>query len=157
MNKLKLRPLLLLFTLPLLLNCQGQEQPAEGSFTVPEELDSKAALKFRQYAVQGQILYQQHCTNCHQQDGSGLGELIPPLAQSDFLLNNKGHALCIIRHGMEGPVVVNGVQYNQPMPANPALTDIEIAEIATYILNSWGNEGGFVSVQEAEERLNQCK
>lgn len=153
MSKLQLLPLVLLL---FLFSC-GEEKPAEGSFTVPENLEGEAALKFRQYAVQGQILYQQHCSNCHQTDGRGLARLIPPLAQSDFLLNHREQVLCIIRHGMEGPVVVNGIEFNQPMPANPTLTDIEIAEITTYILNSWGNKGGFVSVQEAEELLNNCR
>ena len=154
----KINYLLLLIFLPLFLSsCGGEEKPVEGSFTIPENLDDKTTLKFRQYAVQGQILYQQHCANCHGADGRGLARLIPPLAQSDFLLNHKERVLCLIRHGMDGPVVVNGVEYNQPMPPNQGLTDIEIAEIATYILNSWGNEGGFVSVQETGALLNNCK
>lgn len=146
-----------LLTAGLLTACDiGQETSSE-SFKIPEGLDNPTELKFRQYAIQGRKLYRQHCANCHQPAGGGLGRLIPPLAGSDFMEKNKENVLCIIRWGMEGPVVVNGVEYHQPMPANPQLKDIEIAEIATYIFNAWGNEGEFVQVQQAQEWLRECE
>ncbi len=132
-----------------------QEEKNPGAFTIPEGLDKATEFKFRQYAVQGRQLYEQHCANCHKTDGSGLGALIPPLAQSDYL-KNRNQVLCIIRHGMNGVLVINGTEYNQPMPANPQLTPIEIAEIATYIYNSWGNQGGLIAVDEANEALENC-
>lgn len=136
---------------------QEGERENKGSFTVPDTLDNATKLKFRQYAVQGRLLYEQHCANCHQADGTGLGRLIPPLAQADYLQKNRNQVLCIIRHGLKGSVVVNGQEYNQPMPANPQLTAIEIAEIATYIMNAWGNQGSFIEVGEAREILNNCQ
>lgn len=51
----------------------------------------------------------------------------------------------IILNGMKGPIQVNGVEYNQPMPANPKLNQTEVLEILTYITNSWGNEYGGVA------------
>lgn len=154
-----LRQLIFLFLLITTMSACNQEQEREnkGSFTVPEGLEKTTELKFRQYAVQGRLLYEQHCANCHQADGTGLGTLIPPLAQSDYLQNNRHQVLCIIRHGMKGPMMVNGQEYNQPMPANPQLTDIEIAEIATYIFNAWGNQEGFVEVSEAKKVLKNCQ
>lgn len=153
----------LLFALFLFFSCllsacnTEQEQESSANFTVPEGLDRTTEQRFRQYAVQGRALYEQHCANCHQADGTGLGRLIPPLAQSDYLQKHEEQVLCIIRYGVKGPLLVNGIEYNQPMPANPQLTDIEIAEIATYIFNSWGNSEGFVRVQEAKATLNDCR
>ncbi len=112
--------------------------------------------KFKQYYLQGQLLYQKHCSNCHQPDGSGLKNLYPPLALSDFLKNNPEKTLCLMRYGLTGEVVVNNITFNQPMPGIPTLTDLEIAEIATYIYNSWGNAKGLVEVQEAERVLRSC-
>lgn len=152
-----------LFILLLFLSCflpacnTEQEQEGSANFTVPEGLDRATEQRFRQYAVQGRALYEQHCANCHQADGTGLGTLIPPLAQSDYLQKNEEQVLCIIRYGAKGPLLVNGIEYNQPMPANPQLSNIEIAEIATYIFNSWGNSEGFVRVQEATETLQDCR
>lgn len=156
----KLRPvhIIALLLLSGLLACNSQQESSgSAAFRIPEGLDREAELKFRYYAVKGRTLYQQHCANCHQEDGSGLARLIPPLAKADYLQINKEKVMCIIRHGMEGSIVVNGKEYNQPMPANPQLKDIEIAEITSYILNAWGNQGEFVTVQQAKEWLQTCE
>jgi mono/diheme cytochrome c family protein len=69
---------------------------------------------------------------------------------------NFEQVLCLMRNGIQGEVPVNGVQYNQAMPGVPTLTDLEIAEIATYIYNAWDNERGLIDVKEAERILNTC-
>lgn len=135
----------------------GDETEAGKSFHVPEGLNNREEIRFRQYAVQGRLLYVQHCSNCHQDDGSGLSRLIPPLAKADYLMQNPQKAACIIKCGHEGSMVVNGTEYNQPMPANPQLKDIEIAEITTYILNAWGNKGDFIDVKQAQLWLKNCE
>jgi len=112
--------------------------------------------KFTNYFRQGELLYTKHCSNCHQADGSGLGRLYPPLKQSDYMNENFEQVLCLMRNGIRGELTVNGVQYNQAMPGVPTLTDLEIAEIATYIYNAWGNEYGLIDVKEAERILNTC-
>ena len=48
-----------------------------------------------------------------------------------------------------GEIVVNGETYNMPMPAQ-AVTDQEAADVMTYVLNSWGNNGGTVSVERVK-------
>lgn len=121
-----------------------------------QDLSRSEQLRYEQYMIQGQLLYRTHCGNCHQDDGTGLGELIPPLSQSDYLLSDQNRTLCIIKYGIEGEMTVNGVSYQQPMPANPALSDIEIAQIATYIYNSWGNEEGYIPVKAVTTQLNTC-
>jgi nitrite reductase (NO-forming) len=55
----------------------------------------------------------------------------------------------IILHGLQGPVTVNGKDYTSVMPPMSQLTDDEVANISTYVLNSWGNPGGHVSKAEA--------
>ena len=89
---------------------------------------------------QGKLLYEANCQNCHQADGQALAGLIPPLAGSDYLIINKDKLACIIRNGLDGEIIVNGVSYNQPMPANTLLTEIQISNIINYINNEWGNK-----------------
>lgn len=113
--------------------------------------------KFRQYYNKGQQLYTQHCANCHQDDGTGFKAIYPPLKNADYLVNNIDQVLCIMKYGASGEMVVNGVTFNQAMPGVSSLTPLEIAEIATYVYNSWGNERGIVSVQEAEQVLGRCE
>ena len=117
---------------------------------------SKKDIQGRQYYVQGEQLYLKHCSNCHQKSGKGLGLLYPPLAQSDYMQDQKEAVLCLIKNGKAGELTVNGKVYNQPMPAFPLLTDLEIAEIATYIYNAWGNEGGQVDLLQVGEALKNC-
>ena len=112
--------------------------------------------KFNQYYVQGEKLYIKHCSNCHQVDGTGLGRVYPPLNTSDYMQNNFRDVICLIRHGKTGELIVNGQQFNQPMPGMPSLSDLEIAEIATYIYNTWSHERGIVEVKEATAVLTDC-
>ncbi|MEX2565553.1 MAG: cytochrome c, partial [Cyclobacteriaceae bacterium] len=110
-------------------------------------------LKTRQYAVEGQNLYLQYCSNCHQKDGSGLKQLIPPLAGADYMLNDVKNTLYVIKNGIKGEIMVNGKAYNQPMPSNPRLTKLEIAQIATYIYNVWGNNKGLIDLETVDASL----
>ncbi len=124
---------------------------------VPSNNDKPSgSSKYQQYYVQGGILYTNYCSNCHQVDGSGLGRLYPPLNKSDFLTNHFPDVVCLIKNGKRGELVVNGVMYNQPMKGNPALTDLEVAEIVTYIYNTWSNQKGLIEVAQITSLLNAC-
>ena len=110
-------------------------------------------LKTKQYAIHGKTLYDNLCANCHQTDGSGLGKVIPPLAGSDYMKEDIGRTIRIIKFGLEGDIMVNGITYNQPMPPNPQLTHLEISENATYIYNVWGHREGLIPVETVREYL----
>lgn len=112
-------------------------------------------IKTKQYAIQGQQLYLKYCSNCHQEDGTGLTRLIPPLRKADYMLNDVNRSIYIIKNGLKGSIVVNDIQYNQPMPGNHNLTPLEIAQIATYIYNVWGNEHGLISIEKVNNALKQ--
>lgn len=114
-------------------------------------------LKTKQYAVEGQNLYLQYCSNCHQKDGSGLKQLIPPLAGADYMLSDVKNTVYLIKNGIKGEIVVNGTAYNQPMPSNPDLTNLEIAQITTYIYNVWGNHKGLIDLETVDASLNPPK
>ncbi|MGB3779234.1 MAG: cytochrome c [Tunicatimonas sp.] len=121
-----------------------------------QNLSQAERVRYEQYVVQGQVLYRAHCSNCHQEDGTGLRRLIPPLAQSDYLLADVDRTLCLIKNGLQGPIVVNDTSYNQIMPANKALRDIEIAQIATYIYNQWGHAEGLIPTSRVANALHEC-
>jgi len=89
------------------------------------------------------------CAACHQPTGQGVPNVFPPLAGSDFLNADKGRAISIIIHGKQGEVVVNGVKYNNSMPPFP-LSDRDIANVLTYIYNSFGNSGVEVTPDEVK-------
>lgn len=91
----------------------------------------------------GQIVYKRNCAACHQVDGSGVIGAFPPLAESDFITDPKVVASAVA-NGLTGEIRVNGEVYNGVMPAL-RLSDEEIANVSTYVVNSWGNKGGEVT------------
>ena len=118
---------------------------------------SRQEVKLTQYIRQGEELYLKNCSNCHQKDGNGLGLVYPPVSQSDFFDNDPAKVICLIEFGLEGELKVNGKSFNKPMPAQPALTDLEIAEITTYLYNSWGRERGIIDVSSVTSAINTCQ
>ncbi len=107
------------------------------------------------YAVEGKTIYENHCGNCHQNDGMGLGKLIPPIKNSDYFQASVHRTVWIMKHGQEGEIEVNGQHYNQPMPANPQLTPLEISQISTYLYNIWGMNEGKITSKQVEKYLQE--
>lgn len=112
--------------------------------------------KLKQYIVEGEQLYLTHCSNCHQRDGQGLRKVYPPLAGSDYLEGHFREIICGMKYGMQGEITVNGVMYNQAMPGVISLTELELAEIATYLYNSWGQQRGMVETRQVGALLDSC-
>lgn len=122
-----------------------------------QSCQSEQQLTYARYYTVGKALYEQHCQNCHAADGSGLEALIPPLTDTAYLRSNKKDLVCIIRYGLEGEITVNGKTYDTPMPAEDHLAPIEIAQVITYITNSFGNSQGLYDVNDAEKDLEECR
>ena len=125
-------------------------------FLLLARCDNQSA-KFKQYYAHGEKLYLQHCSNCHQLNGSGLGRLYPPVNTSDYMDKNFEDVICLMKFGKDGVLIVNGQEFNQPMKGISTLSDLEIAEIATYVYNSWSHEKGIVEVKEVSNILKRCQ
>lgn len=106
--------------------------------------------------TQGEQLYLTYCANCHMEDGSGLGFLIPPLAGADYLDIRRDEVPCIIRYGAAGGLTVNGYTYNEPMPGFSNLNEIELSNLINYMNTSWGNNLPETSPDEVKEILGRC-
>jgi nitrite reductase (NO-forming) len=96
----------------------------------------------------GKLVFMQTCAVCHQTNGQGLPQVFPPLAGSDFLMADKARSIRIVARGTSGPIVVNGTTYDSVMPPVVQLTDEQVANVLTYVRNSWGNAGAAVSPDE---------
>ena len=96
----------------------------------------------------GKAVYSRTCIACHQPTGMGLPPVFPPLAGSEWIAKDASIAVRNIVNGMQGPITVKGVTYNSMMPPVAGLSDKDIADVVTYVNNTWGNSGP--SVTEAE-------
>jgi nitrite reductase (NO-forming) len=114
--------------------------------------EAKAAGKLtkEQQIAAGAVLFKGTCSVCHQDNGQGLPDVFPPLAKSDYLLKDPKHAIEVALNGLTGKITVNGKTYDSVMPPMSQLNDDEIANILTYVLNSWGNDGGVVSKEQVQ-------
>ena len=111
---------------------------------------ASGTLSLQDQVQAGQALFAGTCSVCHQANGAGLPGVFPPLAKSDFL-GDAGHAIKVVLQGLSGKVVVNGSTYNSVMPPMNQLNDDEVANILTYVLNSWGNPGGRVAADDVKK------
>ena len=100
--------------------------------------------------ARGQALYLAHCTICHGVAGAGVKGTYPPLAGSDWLAANRREAIRAVVGGLKTEIVVNGETYSGLMPAI-IIDDAQVADVLTFGLNSWGNAGGSVTVDEVHE------
>lgn len=105
----------------------------------------------------GAFLYRKHCESCHLEEGQGLGQLIPPIAGSDWLVHNQDILACIIRYGTTDPMTVNGILYHEKMPGNPELTDGQMVNLINYINTHFGNSIPRQHLREVKETLDKCE
>jgi mono/diheme cytochrome c family protein len=99
-------------------------------------------------ADRGKKIFGANCVVCHQADGNGAaGQGYPPLAGSEWVNGGTKRLGMIILKGLQGPVTVKGQQYGTAVmqPWDTVLTDAKIADVITYIRQSWGNKGGPVT------------
>lgn len=98
----------------------------------------------------GKKVYETYCAACHQADGNGVPSMHPPLIKTDYVTGDKKRLINIILNGMNEPIKIKDQQYNtQMMPVN-YLTDDQIADVLTYIRNSFGNKASMVKASEVK-------
>ncbi|MBS1603669.1 MAG: cytochrome c [Bacteroidetes bacterium] len=99
--------------------------------------------------TRGKQVYLEQCLACHQVDGLGVQGMNPPLVKTKFVLGDKKALAKIVLTGMQG-VEVEGEEYHGVMAPHPDLTDQQIADVLTYVRNSWGNKASAVTAGEVK-------
>ena len=94
--------------------------------------------------ARGQSLFAANCAICHGATGDGVTTIYPPLAKSDWLAANRSAAIRAIVAGLGEEITVNGRVFRGQMPAI-ILDDAQVADVLTYVVNSWDNTGGRVT------------
>jgi mono/diheme cytochrome c family protein len=103
----------------------------------------------------GEDIYKRHCLACHQTDGSGNPGMYPPLDNTKMVNGDKEELIGIIINGLSGEIEVKGEIYNQVMVPHNFLSDREIADLLTYVRNSFGNSSSRIAEEEvASVRAN---
>lgn len=111
--------------------------------------------------VRGKVTYNTLCTTCHGENGKGKADedgllLAPTLVGSERVLGHKERLNRILINGLMGPI--DNKTYSAgimlPMGAN---SDDWIADVANYIRNEWGNEGGLIETSDVARVRSEAK
>ncbi|MEO5987356.1 MAG: copper-containing nitrite reductase [Candidatus Eisenbacteria bacterium] len=107
----------------------------------------KPAVDKAESMARGKRVFENICAACHQAAGQGVVGAFPPLAASDYLNADKTRAIGVVTHGLSGKVTVNGKAFDSMMPSLN-LSDDDVANVLTYIYNTWNNAGHVVKPAE---------
>lgn len=99
--------------------------------------------------TRGKAVYTQYCMPCHQVDGSGVPNMNPPLIKTTYVVGDKTRLLQIIVKGWNKGVEIDGEEYTNPMPAQ-ALNNQQLADVTSYIRNSFGNKASAITLAEVK-------
>ncbi|UOG73123.1 cytochrome c [Hymenobacter tibetensis] len=97
----------------------------------------------------GKTVYVQNCLTCHQADGGGVDNMNPPLTKTSYVLGEKPRLVKVILNGLQGEDI-DGEPYNNVMPAFDVLSDQQIADVLTYVRNSFGNKASGIKAPEVK-------
>jgi mono/diheme cytochrome c family protein len=120
------------------------EHPAPAA---PKHLTAADQKRF----LAGHAIYSREgfCTTCHQADGNGLPSAgFPPLSGSFWATGSEERLIKVTLHGLMGPLELKGVKYPGQVPMTPfagMLNDQEVADVLTFVRNSFGNQASPVS------------
>lgn len=128
---------------------------------------SKTATKLTGPALEqyrrGAVIYAKEgfCVTCHQPNGKGLDASgFPPLNASKWVTGSEDRLIKLTLNGLLGPIEVNGKKYPGQVPMTPfgmMLNDQEIADVLTYVRNSFTNEANPISAAKVKEIRESIK
>ena len=98
----------------------------------------------------GKLLYGANCLACHQADGSGVPNLNPPLIKTSWVLGPKPKLIEILLKGSNGQVEIDGDTFHNTMPSQAHLTDVQIADVLTFVRSSFGNKASSVTATDVK-------
>ena len=121
----------------------GGDDAAKGPAVDPEVLKKAIADGKAVYAT---------CAACHQPTGMGMAPVFPPLAGSNWVNSLSNEELAkLTLYGLQGEITVNNQKFSGMMPGQGMmLDDQKIADVLTFVKNSWENSGGYVSAGEVK-------
>lgn len=97
----------------------------------------------------GRKVYNTNCQGCHMDNGMGVPRMNPPLVNSPYVM---GHPNGLIELVLRGSAFFGTTKrsYNNEMASFHALTDTELANLLTYVRNTYAKTGDEISAEEVK-------
>jgi nitrite reductase (NO-forming) len=132
---------------------EQKSQKAETTTQEEEEITQEATTGDDAMAVQmaqGEQLYKEKCLACHQANGQGLPNAFPSLVGSKFLLEQTELAVSQVLNGSDKVKADKTVTWPAPMPPQVDTKEDAVAVI-NYVMNNFGNDGGYITVEDVKD------
>ena len=128
-----------------------QQKPKQAKVNYANIKINKQVVVNQSLVDSGKIIYETYCLACHQEDGSGVPGMNPPLGKTDWVLGDSTRLINVILKGLKD-AEINGDTYSNEMPSHDFLTDKQISEVLTYVRKSFGNNAGAISVEDVKKQ-----
>lgn len=129
----------------------ADQMPVVPEEAFPDEETVPAAL------LPGKRVYDAYCTACHMSNGKGVSGMNPPLSGTEWVLGDPDRIIRIVLQGLSDPVEINGETYQNIMASHAFLSDQQIADVLTYVRQSFGNNAGRITRKEVTEMRQKMK
>jgi mono/diheme cytochrome c family protein len=159
-NKIKMKRVLLIGVLSLIIysvkaktitTVKKTPTPTTKKTTPTKPAASAASTAALQASItRGKTVYDTYCLVCHQANGSGVPSMNPPLMKTSWVLGSKTVLIEQVLKGSSNKVEIDGEKFHGVMPAQVQLTDEQIADVLTYVRNSFGNKASIVTPTEVK-------
>ena len=135
-----------------LLAVQVAQSQTSQKKTAPTKTTTKATASssLKSTMQRGELVYKSVCLTCHQADGGGVPRMNPPLIKTKWVLGDKTKLITLMLKGMNEPIEIEDEEYHNPMPPHTELNDQQIADVLTFVRNSFGNKASIVTSSEVK-------
>jgi nitrite reductase (NO-forming) len=141
------------FGLAMITSCGGGKTGDQSTTdsTAVKEVAADASAPTADQMAMGKAIFETpgKCITCHMANGQGVANVFPNLVGSKFLLEQKVLAVTQVLNG-SAKVGNKTIKYPAPMPPQVASKDSAVAVI-NYVLNSFGNQGGVVTMDDVKD------
>jgi mono/diheme cytochrome c family protein len=129
---------------------RSESAPMQGGGVAAKNGSAPVQTGLAASVARGKQVYLTQCLACHQVDAAGVQGMNPPLIKTKFVLGDKPTLVKIVLNGMTGAVDINGDTYHNVMAPHSELTDQQIADVLTYVRNSFGNKASAVTAAQVK-------
>ncbi len=97
----------------------------------------------------GKKVYAVNCLGCHMDNGKGVPRMNPSLVNSPYVMGHPNSLIELVLRGSEF-FGTNKRSYNNQMASFHALSDTEIADLLTYIRNTYAKTGDEIDAEDVK-------
>lgn len=147
-----------IFLIIITLSCNnsGTTSNTEAKTTEEPSVNDPAPVAEDTFMTRGKTVYDELCLACHQEDGSGVPMMFPPITQSEIIQGDKDKLITVILDGMSGKVEIKGEEYNSDMPPQrDNLNDQQLTDLVNFLRNSFDNKADEISIDEVTAVRNK--